>query len=1501
MAVTARAQGSYCDSLDNTFGPTTAAGCRGGFDFTLLFEQAILILLPCALAILLFAARLFRLFRARTVAVLNKVYFAKLTTVAIYAALQLAILVLWTSPASVPTRLSIPTACVSLVLALILGILFHYEHRKSLCPSTLLTIFLTLTALFDICVCRTLWLRQHSPALAAVFTAGLGMKLVLCVLEARPKTLVQGETAENLSDEALCGPYSRYLYLWLIPLFVRGWKHVLRLEDLSLMERPMSSERLNAKVYTAWTKTNQSSRWGLVLALCSALKLELLAPAAARIVLIGFNFSQPFLITAAINYVANPTQDTSQNNGYGLIGASAIIYLGIALSNGQYNYHLYRAITSARGSLVAMIYSKTFELSLSEAEKSASLTLMSADVERIALTCEKIFDIWAGAIETIVAVYLLERQIGWACIAPLLISLACFVGNSTIARFMPARLKQWNQGVQDRVAMTSATIRHIRTIKIMGLGSDNMAMLQDARVHEVERSAHFRWFIAFMNLLGLIPQQLSSPFVFLIFLYAADFYSNGGITASRAFTTLSILELLTNPLSIVLKAIPSVTAAVGCVDRIQAYLTLEDVSTDEGPLSSKTRHVPSQGSESTGNRSQAAIREKKSTSFDTIIASLKGVSLKYKQDSPEVLRNVNLEISEGSLVMIVGPVGSGKSTILKALVGSLLPNSGTLTGKYSDVAYCQQNPWLPNSTIREAITGQSRIDDEKWYQTVKTCCALDEDIARFAGEDEAVIGSSGIILSGGQKQRIALARAVYSRKRFYVLDDVLSALDGKTEQTIFDSLLSKNGLLKQHGATVVLATHAIKHLAGADKIVVLGGSGDVSHVGTYTELQSLPELRQDLITDTSQSPQDAADASKAKGSNERPKTKSVADKQRAKLEARKSAELSDYRDYFRSMGWWRAALFVGMSVLYAAFSRLSQVWLQYFTEGTVTGRGLFIGVYFAFSLGSTALYLISFWWMMIVITPISSADLHWKLLSGVFRAPLSFFSQVDFGVILNRFSQDMAFTNAQLPISTMFSVTIILLCFAQIALISIGSGYLACLVPVLLIVVWGTQKFYLRTSGQLRLLDLENKSPLYTLFTETIEGLATIRAFGWTGNFIDRFHNRLDDSQRPVYYLYLIQRWLNLVLDLIVAALSVLLMVFATQLRNTSSGPALGVAMVNILSFSQNLGQLIFFYTELETSLGAMKRIKEYAGLTPEDPPGATHPPPEQWPSQGSVSFKNVSAAYDSDDAPVLKDVSFDIASGQMVGISGRTGSGKSSLLMTLLGFLELRSGSIEIDGVDVSTMPREEVRTRITTIPQDPYFPEKRKIRLNLAGSESKHTDAALIAALDKVGLLPHMVAALRPGASSSSPGAKEEIGGGGGDDGDGDGNGDDNKNEAEKSGGETTTAVAKLTQEDFSALLDAEMKALPLSPGQLQLFCLARALLRDSRVVLLDEVTSAVDHATEEKLRSVLREEMRGKTVVLIAHRPDMIAECQVVVEMEDGRVARVRRNEAAALISG
>jgi ABC-type multidrug transport system fused ATPase/permease subunit len=400
-------------------------------------------------------------------------------------------------------------------------------------------------------------------------------------------------------------------------------------------------------------------------------------------------------------------------------------------------------------------------------------------------------------------------------------------------------------------------------------------------------------------------------------------------------------------------------------------------------------------------------------------------------------------------------------------------------------------------------------------------------------------------------------------------------------------------------------------------------------------------------------------------------------------------------------------------------------------------------------------------------------------------------------------------------------------------LMCLSAGYFAATMPPVILSVWVLQKYYLRTSRQIRLLDLEAKSPLYSHFIESLSGLVTIRAFGWALNFQELNLTFLDVSQKPYYLLLCIQRWLSLILDLLVATLAVILMVLVVKLRADISPGYVGLALLNVMNFNELLAQIIKNWTMLETSFGAVARLKVFSATTAnENLSGETASVPNNWPSRGAIEFKNVSASYTPDGDLVVKNLSMSIAPGEKIGICGRSGSGKSSLITTLFRMLELTpESSITIDGIDITTLPRQLVRERLNAIPQEPFF-IRGTIRSN-ADPFSVHTDADIITAITKVGLW-------------------------------------------------------SLVQSKGS--LDANLDAEFFSHGQRQLFCLARAILRKSKVVVLDEVTGSVDSRSDELMQRVIREEFKDATILAVAHRLDTI--------LDFGRIALLGGGELREL---
>ncbi|THC99810.1 hypothetical protein EYZ11_000740 [Aspergillus tanneri] len=1330
-------------------------------------------------------------------------------TITLLIVFQLTLLPLWSLRTSLQTSASIPAAVFSLVAALMLALLSHYEHQRSVRPSTLISIYLFFSVLFDAVQARSLWLRNSNTPIAAAFTGALAIKLIITVLEGREKRASLQVQGLKLSPETTSSIYNRTVFWWLNRLFLAGYKCTLRLKDLYPLEPDMSAAKLGAAIENVWLKTKQTRPYALLMTTAVTLKWPLLSPVPPRIALIGFKYCQPLLLASVVNYVQLPDTDRDRNIGYGLIGATAIVYIGIAVSTGLYNLKVYRSTVMIRGSLVSIIYRKTLRLHLNEAKSSAALTLASSDVDRIGLTVESGHEIWASSIETILALVLLERQLGWASIAPVLLALLATAANTRIAKYIPRRQREWGAAIQKRVTLTSSVLRNMKSVKMMGLQETIAWTIQRARVYELDLSKRYRSFFAYMAII------------------------------SQIFASLSLTQLLAIPLQKALSSIPSFAGTLGSFTRIEAYLRLDDRVDGRGTGLASSREsakelIISENQLELGNLGMTW----RSTAINKHAVSVQEADISYSADSHPILHKQSFEIWKGLLNVVIGPVGCGKTTLLNALLGEITISSGKVMVNDSPIAYCQQTPWLINASVKENILNQSPYD-KTWYKRVIWCCALTEDIEQLPDGDDTTVGSRGTSLSGGQKQRLALARAVYARAPLVLLDDTLSALDARTEKLVFDRLLSKTGLFQQLGATVILVTQSVHHLRSADNIIVLDLRGRIEQHGSFRELSGregpVRRLLADCPSDTTMADNRSLEpASDTFYSSQSQSGANQSLPRAAPTPVVKRKHISDsavLMYYLKSIGWYRGLIFLLTSLAYVICTSFTQIWAQWWTESKNPDDGSFLGVYFALAIGAIMNYSSTIWCMMISIVPVSAAKLHWHLLDSVLHAPMSFFSSVDSGITLNRFSQDMSLINSRLPVSTMQATPMAFQALAQIALIAMGSTYLAFAIPFCLGTTWALQRYYLRTSRQLRLLDLELKSPLFSSISETLEGLPTIRALGWQEKFERRNQERLDASQRPVYLLYCIQRWLNFVLDLIVAALAILLISLTTQLPSSTNGGRLGVAMLNILGFSQSLSQFIFYYTDLETSLQAVSRVKEFVETTvsEEEGPRSRTLLPENWPTRGAVEFRHITASYASDmEHTVLKHVSLVIQPGQKVGICGRTGSGKSSLLCALFRMIELQSGSIMVDEIDLNSTSRQRVRSRLNAIPQDPLLLPG-TVRFNASPSETV-ADDQIMKALEKVGLW-------------------EQI---------------------QKRGG-----------------LDTDIDILALSHGQQQLFCLARAMLRPGTILVLDEATSNVDWATDEVMQRVIREEFANKTIISVTHRLRTILDSDLVVVLDQGRI--------------
>ncbi|KAH7346292.1 putative ATP-binding cassette transporter [Rhexocercosporidium sp. MPI-PUGE-AT-0058] len=1420
------------------FGPTTT----DIFDFTPLFENIFLSIVPSALLLLVLPFRLFFLRKESKKVSRSLLQGSKLVTILII--FQSVGLILYATNSAARTRASIASASLLLVDVLGLCFLSQAEHSRSIRPSTIINTYLFFTIIFDVAHIRTLWLSHAPLPIAVMRTLTISSKFLVAIAEAIEKRKILLPPYQSASPESTSGIYGRSSFWWLNSLLRTGYARGVKEDDLFPIDDALKSSTLSDRAQKSWEAIPKTLPHALFWSTLRANRAPLLLCVFPRLCLIGFRYAQPLLLARTVNFVGSQDRDSI---GWGLTGAFGVVFVGMAVASGSY-YHLgYRFVTAVRGGLVGVVYKKTVELSITMLDESAAITLMSNDAETICRGFGSLHELWAVPVELGIAIYLLQRELGVSFLAPTGVALISTLSVIALSKYVGGAQKAWNEGIQTRVDVTTSMLGSMKAVKLLGFTNRLTDILQGLRVRELRIARFFRQLLV-MRVFFANSMTFVAPLVALILFVILAKSSKEELTTAKAYTTLSLISLLSNPINTLLRTIPALNGALACFGRIQTFLESESQRVHALPLTAEP--ISRAAEDLHGFRTSRGSRDielqdlSAGSMFITevddhqTILTAQNASFAWSLTSAAIVKDISFTLHRHSSLFIIGPVGCGKSTLLKGLLSETPSLQGFVYSSVPVIAFVDQTPWIQNMSIKKNVVGQNLYDDI-WFGEVMTACALDYDVGELPRGAETLVGSRGISLSGGQKQRLALARALYSKKELLIIDDGFSGLDAETEERVFSKLFGKTGLLQRMGMTVILATHAAHRLPFADHIVALDTSGHIVEQGSFEELKRGGGYVEGLFEHVGaraleEERSDHQDEPEMERPIVIPAFQSDVEEDENMMP---NKEFATYRYYFESIGWWRCVLSLALFLLACVSSKVTQLVIQYWT-GAVSVYGnnvnnFYLGVYGLLAAIGIVTWPVATYHYFMHVVPASAEELHARLLKSVMGAPLSFFAATDTGTTTNRFSQDMSVVDGELPFALVDLVFAIIQTVMGAIFMCISAGYFTLTVPVVGIIVWLIQKYYLRTSRQIRILDLEAKSPLYTHFIETLSGLPTIRAFGWSASFVLQNLSLLDASQKPYYLLFCIQRWLALVMDLMVSVLAILLMVLIVRLRYTIGAGYVGLALLNVMGFGESLAWIVRQWTDLETSIGAISRLKTFSEKTPcENLKAENQAVPESWPSKGEIVLRNLTAAYTVSGTPILKDVNLHIEAGEKIGICGRTGSGKSSLLMTLCRMLEIDSeSSVIVDGIDITTIPRQLVRSRFNAIPQDPFF-MKGSIRFN-ASPDSTHSDAAIIAALTKVQLWS--VVAARGGLDT------------------------------------------KLENETFSH-------------GQRQLFCLARTILRKSKAVMMDELSSSIDVETDLLIQKVIREEFAGATLVVVAHRLDTIMDFDRVVVISDGRVLEV-----------
>mmetsp|Transcript_28549 Transcript_28549/g.67042 ORF Transcript_28549/g.67042 Transcript_28549/m.67042 type:complete len:1480 (+) Transcript_28549:1-4440(+) len=834
------------------------------------------------------------------------------------------------------------------------------------------------------------------------------------------------------------------------------------------------------------------------------------------------------------------------------------------------------------------------------------------------------------------------------------------------------------------------------------------------------------------------------------------------------------------------------------------------------------------------------------------------------------LRNITTHIKPGSLVAIVGSVGSGKSSMLSAMLGEMesiggskvyIPRSDDEKEADGYISYCTQSPWVVNDTLKGNILFGRPYDEDR-YQTIMSACALEDDIAVLPAGDETEIGERGINLSGGQKARVSLARAMYSAKtRLLLMDDPLSAVDSHVGEHLFSNAIA--GEVGQ-GRTRILVTHHVHVLARCDSVIVME-NGTIKHQGRYQDLidqgvdfagaVDVSKIQKSDSSDEEEADDAVGKSDKKQKSSGKGEDKNAQKKAGANLVSKEEREEGDvatdaYVQYMKAGGYCVAILTILIQGMGRAFEILSTFWLAVWAEKMQAAEALgtpftnqqtsyYVGIFGL--LGFLSILGLGFRGIFLAMHRLkASQKLHDGLTDAVLRAPISFFDVTPVGRVLNRFAADMDKLDLELTqtvsqgINTFFQV----LGALGAILVATKGTFIVPLIP-LGFLYHVIQKWFRKTSTELQRVTSIANSPIFADFSQTLSGTSSIRAYGVQDGFFKKCKNSFDNMNASYLLVQLASYWLALRLDVMGGAIGMFIGAIAVGTLETGFIPAgwLGLALSYSIEVTSYLKYGVQMIARLEADMSSVERILYYTdNIEPEAPDVIPEkdPEPGTWPLKGEIELSNASMRY-RDGPLVLKDLSFTVKGGEKIGVCGRTGSGKSSLMIALFRISEIeKDGSIFVDGVDIGEIGTAALRQNISIIPQDPVM-FSNTIRYNLDPFATT-SDEELWDVLKKVEM-GEVIAQLPKGLD-----------------------------DLVAEGGEN------------------------FSQGQRQLLCIARSLLRKPKILVMDEATASIDNETDATIQRMIRENFSDATVLTIAHRLNTIMDSDRILVLDDGHIAEL-----------
>eukprot|EP00755_Sulcionema_specki_P015026 Sspe_Gene.58292::Locus_31969_Transcript_1_1_Confidence_1.000_Length_4390::g.58292::m.58292/K05673/ABCC4; ATP-binding cassette, subfamily C (CFTR/MRP), member 4 len=1179
---------------------------------------------------------------------------------------------------------------------------------------------------------------------------------------------------------------------WTTPVLDTAVERQLKLDDLPPLPEEEEPTVCLAKFDAAWKDECASGRRSLPWALLRAFRKRFVY-AGVFITLYGcFSVVQPFAIREILQYVRGEESDTLAAALWA--GALAVANFSSQVCLSQMWFNARRLGIQVLVAVLQAIYRHSLSLTTSARLKCTIgniNNLMAVDAERLLWAALFVHFMWLTPIMVLTVLSLLVVQIGPAAVAGIGLMALVWPLQIAITRMVAYARRKMMINTDARVKFLTEVIRAIRAVKLYAWEKPVGQRIASIRDQEA------KWMGLSLRLKGVVRELmfLIGPLItftiLMVIVYGED--KADEIDVVSLITMLAFINILRFPAMLLTQALSTRSDGMVAARRVEDFLLLET-------FADEMQRTPGDGG---------------------VVVSDAVFHYKNDEGTGFSLGPLNLSIAPGEHVAVVGKVGSGKSTLISALLGELPPAQGTVT-LAGRVAY-MGSPWIQNMSLRNNILFSYPFDADRYRKAVHGA-ALIPDLAVLQSGDQTEIGERGINLSGGQKARVCIARCLYAARDVdvVILDDPLSAVDAGTGDHIY-----WNGLRKLEKTVVVCLNSHLHLLRRFDKVVVLD-QGKVVACGPPDNVrESHPWLfPADHDSEGGETPAPPV-----------PECTTVAEKL-IKDEKREAGQVkaSVYWRYFSTMWSEGAGSCVGIMVfilivfLFAigqAVRTLSDLWMARWADSE-TKKGTDTA-YIYFSLVGVA--TISLFARVVVFTGMAARgarNLHNQVFQSVMSASIPFFFDITTtGEILNKFSKDTETVDYQLPEfvflllqNGLHILTIIALCIAAIPYFSVA-------VVFILFVFHRVSRKFSFASRDLKRLEATNRTPMFAAFSETLSGLETIRAFGASQRFAAMHSERVRRLIRCTLGFWMSQLWMMLRTEMLSVVIISTMGALGVALRDSVSAVLLGLALSYALQLSSLTSRTIDLSIQTETFLTAAERLFSFLKCPKED--SGSGPCPPEWPRQGEVVFDRVALRYRSGPL-VLKNVSFTLRPGERVGVCGRTGAGKSSLLAALFRVVPLEEGCITIDGLDIATVPLDRLRSSVAIIPQDPVILSG-DVRGNL-DPFAEYGDQAIWEVLDKVGMRSQV----------------EAVGG-------------------------LDSPVSENGEN--------------LSTGQRQLLCIARALLRKTRVLVLDEATASIDLATDTLIQRALRTNITDCTVLTIAHRLETIADYDRVLVLGNGEL--------------